>query len=345
MRFNKSIVYPLALLLLAAAIIVVFNYNYFEYLVNDELKYSASFNLISGFVGGDARHYYNLDNDIFKIIYAGVLAGSVDLGSILSLIGIYLYVEMSRVIFSNEIIGVLILNLLLFSVILVNIQPKNLDGAIALLVLFPFTLNYVLVPNKEIFGLLILVLFASKKFAFKPFLLAPISIIRDIFAAQILWFAAAYMFGWRLMFLVLFIVLPFMIPEGYFRESNLIEGQQSGSITNFANMFLQIPIACILGIIIKIILGLFSGLVLPPVENFTIIEVQYFWCALINLRFLAFILFKRNFRTHLLTDDRRFSIACALYASFMCLAPGNPARFLCPLTFMFLYKLIVWRRY
>ena len=325
--------------------VILLNIEYFEYLVDDTKKFQTRFELISGFVGGDSRFYYNLNDGIISIIYAGVISGGVEFGSILSLIGIYLYVSVSEVIFGSKLIGVVALNSLIGAPILRSLRLNTHRTSIMLLLMFPLTLNYLIVPNKEIFGLLLLTLFATEtSIRQKIIYLTPIAIIRDSYAAQILWFTGAKVVGERMMLLIFFLILPFAIPANYFTESSLVENQASGSIVELANTFLQIPVLSFFGVMIKIAVGLFSGVVITSIDNLTIIKLQYFICANINLFFAAKILLSPSFRRHLLTDNKRYILSCVIYAFVMSLAPGNPARFLGPLTFMFLYKLITWKR-
>ncbi|MDB9943939.1 hypothetical protein OAD19_02830 [Octadecabacter sp.] len=326
-------------------VVLVWNDDYFNYLLNSTVKFEDRFHIISGFVGGDSRFYYNMDDTIIATIYAGLISGGVKFGSIMSLVGIYIYVEISEFIFGNKLIGVFILNIMVATLILKYVNVRHPKEAVLLFCLFPLSLNYILVPNKELFGLLFLVLLASEnKLLKKKSILIPLSLIRDSYAAQLAWFAGASVIGTRLMFVIVFSVIPLILPDNYFSETALTDGQSSGFITQHANDLLQIPLVSIFGFVLKIILGLFSGLIITPTEQLTVIKVQYFLCAIINVLFLGKIAISHKLRKHLKQDGAKFALGCTVYALFMCLAPGNPARFLGPLTFMFLYKLLTWKK-
>ena len=133
MKLRKSIVYPLTITILIASILLILNYDYFNYLSNLNAKFEYHFDIISGFVGGDSRFYYNMDSSIIETIYAGVISGGVKFGSIMSLIGIYLYVSLSELLFGNKIIGVFILNTMIATLILKNIKVRDPKSNITVL--------------------------------------------------------------------------------------------------------------------------------------------------------------------------------------------------------------------
>ena len=339
MRLRKSTVYPLVALIIVATLILILNSDYFFYLSDKGQKFSPKFNIISGFVGNDSRFYYNMDDDLLYIIYSGFIAGGVFFGSILSLIGIFLYVEMAELFFGNKVLGVFLLNIILFSLIMKTFQFKTYSSSLSIIFLFPLTLNYILVPNKEIFGLLVLAFLSAEKTPFRWLVLLLISLARDSYIAQIIFFIGAKYVNIRLLYLSFFAITPFIIPESYFSDSTLISGQRSGYITSVANSFLQIPLLSFIGILIKIIIGLFSPLVIP-FDELSILKIQHFLCSVINLTFFVKLYLSRSFRDLIFKDSPNYLRACLIYASFMALAPGNPARFLAPLTFMFLFKLL-----
>jgi len=339
MKLKKSIIFPFLVIKILSIGILIFNSDYFFYLSNGSAKFTSNYNVISGFIGNDSRFYYNMGDDLLSAIYSGLLDGGVKFGSILSLVGIYFYVNAAELFFGSKVIGVFLFNLVLFLLIMKTFQFKTHASSLGVILLFPLTLNYILVPNKEIFGFLLLAFLAAEKVPMRWPILLPLSITRDSYVAQILFHASTKYFDLRLMFLIFFIILPFAIPDSYFTDTSLVSGQRSGGITSIANYFLQIPVLSVIGVIIKIIIGLFSPIAIS-FDSLTIIKIQHFLCSIINFVFFGKFCLSRSFRRLILTSSPNYLRACLVYAVFMSLAPGNPARFLAPLSFMFLFKLI-----
>lgn len=343
MKVRTTILFPVFLLSVMSFIFVGYNKRYFSYLSDNSATYHSDFDLISGFIGGDSRFYYSIDSNILEIIFLGFSSGGVEFGSILSLVGIYYYVKLASLIFGDKVLGVLVLNLFLIGIILKSLNMANSRTSFTVLFLFPLTFNYVLVPNKEIFSLLLISLLLGHRFAFKRVFFWVVSFIRDIYMANLIFFALARFFDIRILLLLFFVSVPFVLPASYFDNSDLISNQASGDITTIANTLLQYPIINILGFFIKIVLGLFSGIILDGISNASIIELQYFLCSCINLIFLLKIVADTKFRKNLFQKDKNILIVGVVFAIFMSLAPGNPARFLAPLTFVFVYKLKTWK--
>lgn len=343
MIVKKAIFYPVLILILLALTFIFLNYDYFIYLADETKPFENKYSYISNFIGGDSRFYYSIPSTTLRDIYHGLLAGSVQFGSIFSLVGIYFYVESLKILFVNEIFGVFLGNMFLNLMILRSLEFENHRQALAVVFCFPLTLNYVLVPNKEIFGLFLLAILCvknSRKTLFSPYI---ISIIRESYLVQFIFHYSASLFGYVFMYLIYFMVIPFTLSEGYFENYHMLSRQRSGEITMTLNYFLQIPFLSVIGVLGKIILGMFSPLALVTSDTISIIKLQYFGCSLINLMFISKMALSKSFRTKLFRFDAKFMHVCFVYGSVMALAPGNPARFLAPLSFMFLYKLLTWK--
>lgn len=342
MKINRRTTIIIAGFSILSLLIMALNWDYFLYLSDDTISYKTKFDTISSFFGGDSRYYYNLPNDIVEVILTGVVSGQVGFGSILSLIGIYYYTSLAKFIFSNLVFGVLIFNLIILGHLVYLLAKSKMKNLYVTVLFFPLTLNYILVPNKEIFGLYILVLLAFNKTLITNLYLLAVSLIRESYIA--IWIASIiskYIKPYILV-LIFCLILPLVIPSQYF-ETFVVEGQRSSAITNFANDLIKIPILSFVGIIIKIILGLFSGLIIN-ISQITIIKFQYFICALINLTFFFYYSYSKSFRRNLKNNFSSQSRIYFFFAFFMCLAPGNPARFLAPLTFIFLIHLLNRKR-
>lgn len=338
MKIKKAFFQVLILYLTFGVVFILSNWDYFDYLSSFEKPFDKEkFNIISSFVGADSRLYYNLPDNIIEIIYLGLLDGGVEFGSILSLIGIHLYKSLAEILFFDAVVGVFILNLVLLLFIVQIISLSKLKNISVAVFLFPLTTSYILVPNKEIFGLLILVVLAFGVGGLYKSLLYFVFLIRESYIAIIVAsFLMRYVSLFRLI-LIFSVILPFVLPHAYLEATRLVDGQKSGAITSLANELLQIPVLSILGIQIKVLLGLFSGLVVSQV---TIIKLQYFFCSLINLMFFLKYVTSKSFRINLKSNYSLQIRVYFLFAFFMSLAPGNPARFLAPLSFVFLLHLL-----
>lgn len=339
MKLSKSILILFTIISSITFVIVLLNYEYFQYLSNTNKSYNSQFSTIATFVGGDSRFYYNMSDNIIEVIYIGVLDGGVEFGSILSLIGIYLYVSLSEILFGNVVIGVLALNTIIILLMATTLHKNHVKNIHYIFIFFPMTLNYMIVPNKEIFGILILVLlsFGRKKLKFNFAFI--FTVFRDSYLVIFISSKLLKFFNFKTMLVFFSIILPLVIPETYFKESDLVSGQKSSFITNIANTLLGYPLLSLLGVLVKILLGLYSGLMLTSLD-LNIVKIQYFLCSIINLVFLYYFLFKRSFRRMLLDNNGYHLKIYTLFGYFMCLAPGNPARFLAPLSFIFLVHLL-----
>ena len=326
-------------------IIWVSNISYFEYLTDYNLPYLEDYKYIYTFVGDDAKLYYNLDPDVFLIVLSGLSAGQVSLGSVMSLIGITAYVTCTKILPFGIFFNVVITNFILFSLSLkflagrLNIKKDHWIAAL----LFPLTLNYLLIPNKEFFSLLfLLIAIGATSHIEKFFKLLPIFLFREVYAAIFVSNLVCKKLSVLSTIIALSIVIPLLVPDSYFDLKNY-QVQKSSSITDIANFCLAYPLLSLVGFFLKILLGLFSGLIIS-INSINIVDFQLFIISSINLIFFFKILTQKSFRTLLIKNYPNVTSLITIFLIWMSMAPGNPARFLGPICYIFTLLILLDRR-
>ena len=339
---NKSHFFATILIFFICGITFIYaNQSFFDYLTDQSIELNQDFNFMVTVIHGDSRLYYSLEAlPLITEIMDGILNKSVDRGSILSYIGISIYVSAANFTFVPIEYSIFFLNLCLLTLFSYKLMVFGYKGIWKALILFPLTFNYLLIPNKELFAVFLIAIL-SVQTRNKYLKSAWLNIFRDPYLAVWLSSFLSRITGLFITLLIISIIIPFIIPDTYYTNTahHVTLNQRSSTITLIAHQFLQIPILSIIGISIKFILGMFSAFFIT-FESLNFLKLQYILCALINFYFILKLMVLKNFRFYVMRSKKPAFNVMILFAIYLSLAPGNPARFLAPLTFFYLILLI-----
>lgn len=322
---------------------VMLNSSYFEEAANGQPD-EVSFPVMSKLILGDSVKYYKLNTEIFDAIIDGVKEGTVMLGAIFSLIGISAVMNLLHLLPIPIYYSWAIFSILLLDLTLSICRKRGLQGQVyeSVLMLIPLSL-YLIAPNKEFFSTLLLIYLLSTTRT-KSIVIAGLAlgIIREsLLLIALIYYVAIqiksrrnfYWFMWGLT-----ILLSLIIPDSYYTDIDLPDRQQSGDLTELANVFINTHLFAFVGIVMKVGIGIFGPIALLPVRlaEFELLAVFYGLTS-ISILYASYkirniIKLCKKDPARYATQETAFRLAL-VFLTIMSLAPGNPARFIMPVLF------------
>lgn len=319
---------------------VMLNSTYFEEAATGKPD-DFNFPVMSKLILGDSVMYYKPNFEIFEAIAEGVKEGTVMMGAIFSLIGISAVINLLHLLPVPIYYSWAIFSILLLDITLSICRRRDLQGQLyeSVLMLIPLLL-YLIAPNKEFFSTLLLLYLLSTT-QMKSIAIAGLAlgVVRESFLLiAIIYFLATriknrknfYWFMWGVT-----VFLSFIISNSYYTDIDLAERQQSGALTEVAQVLIGTHLFTFVGIALKVAIGILGPIVSLPskLAELDLLAVFYGATAISILHTLYKIrkiikLCKKD-PVRYANQETAFRLA-VVFLTIMSLAPGNPARFIIP---------------